>query len=78
MSDARWQSGLGFDPYMTSLLNLPFGLLQFIVILLGSWLAYTFKNKGFILAGMMLPVVTGVGMCLCIACSKMQRSMQSN
>lgn len=52
--------GLGFDKYKTSLLNMPFGALQLIVILVGSLLAQKFKLKGFILAVFILPVVAGL------------------
>lgn len=52
--------GLGFDKYKTSLLNMPFGALQFIVILLASYLAQKAKLKSAILASFMLPVVAGL------------------
>ncbi|KZO94328.1 MFS general substrate transporter [Calocera viscosa TUFC12733] len=55
-------NGLGFDPYISSLLNMPFGAVQFIVILLSSWAAYSFKNKGYILLAITVPVVVGCGM----------------
>lgn len=53
-------SGLGFGTYNTSLLNMPFGALQFIVILLASYLAQKAKLKGPILATIMAPVVAGL------------------
>jgi MFS family permease len=54
--------GLGFDKYKTTLLNMPFGALQWIVILLASYLAQKAKMKGAILVGFILPVVAGLAM----------------
>lgn len=53
-------NGLDFDKYTASLLNMPFGALQLIVILLGSYLAQKAKLKGAILAIFCLPVVAGL------------------
>ena len=55
-------SGLGYDKYTTSLLNIPFGALQFIVILLASFLAQRARLKGIVLGTFMLPVVAGLAM----------------
>ncbi|KIW28356.1 uncharacterized protein PV07_08028 [Cladophialophora immunda] len=52
--------GVGFDKYKTSLLNMPFGAMQFIVILLASYAAQKAKLKSFVLAGLMLPVIAGL------------------
>ncbi|CEJ61269.1 Putative MFS transporter [Penicillium brasilianum] len=52
--------GLGYDKYTTSLLTMPFGALQTIMILLASYLAQTARLKGAILAFFMLPVVAGL------------------
>lgn len=52
--------GLGYNSFKTSLLNMPFGALQLIVILLASYLAQTARLKGIILASFMLPVVAGL------------------
>ncbi|OQE31493.1 hypothetical protein PENSTE_c001G06712 [Penicillium steckii] len=52
--------GLGFDKYTTTLLTMPFGALQMIMILLASYLAQTARLKGAILAVFMLPVVAGL------------------
>lgn len=54
--------GLGYDKYITSLLNIPFGFVQLIVILLASFLAYTIRYKSVVLATFMLPVVAGLAM----------------
>lgn len=53
-------NGLGFDKYTASLLNIPFGALQLIVILLGSYLAQKGRLKGAVLAMFSLPVVAGL------------------
>ncbi|KIW74935.1 hypothetical protein Z517_11706 [Fonsecaea pedrosoi CBS 271.37] len=52
--------GVGFDKYKTSLLNMPFGAMQVIVILLASFAAQKAKLKSFVLAGLMLPVIAGL------------------
>lgn len=53
-------SGLGYDKYKTSLLNMPFGALQLIVILVASYLAQKVKLKSAVLASFMIPVVAGL------------------
>lgn len=53
-------SGLGFDKYKTSLLNMPFGAMQFLVILLASYAAQKAKLKSVVLAGLMIPVIAGL------------------
>lgn len=53
-------AGFGFDKYTTSLLNIPFGFLQFLTILVGSFAAYKLRFKSPILAGFMLPVIAGI------------------
>lgn len=54
--------GLGYDKYTSSLLTMPFGAMQFIAILLGSYLAQTARLKGAIIAIFMLPVVAGLAL----------------
>jgi hypothetical protein len=55
-------SGFGFDPLTTSLLNIPFGLIQFLAILIGSWAAQKSRYKSFVMMVFILPVVIGVMM----------------
>ncbi|KAJ9109343.1 hypothetical protein QFC21_000672 [Naganishia friedmannii] len=55
-------SGLGFDKYHTSLLNIPFGAMQLIAIVASSYAAYKFRIKSAILAACMVPVVVGLVM----------------
>ncbi|KAJ5729756.1 uncharacterized protein N7483_004264 [Penicillium malachiteum] len=52
--------GLGYGTYRTSLLTMPFGALQFVIILVASWLAQTARIKSIILATFMLPVIAGL------------------
>ncbi|KAK3072512.1 hypothetical protein LTR53_006694 [Teratosphaeriaceae sp. CCFEE 6253] len=54
--------GLGFDKYTASLLNIPFGCLQWLVILLTSYLAVRFRLKSAILFCTVLPVIAGLAM----------------
>lgn len=51
--------GLGFDNYKTSLLNMPFGVVQIAVIIFLAWVATRFKFKGIPLAAICLPVLIG-------------------
>jgi MFS family permease len=53
-------SGVGFGKYITSLLNIPFGAMQFMVILLASYAAQKAKLKSAVLATFMLPVIAGL------------------
>lgn len=55
-------AGFGFDKYATTLLNMPFGVLQFIAIMFGSWAALRFRFKSLVLASMMVPVTIGVAL----------------
>lgn len=62
--------GLGNDAYTTCLLNMPFGALQFIVILLASYLAQAARLKGVILVAFMLPVVAGLAILYAVVRTK--------
>lgn len=55
-------SGFGFDEYETSLLNIPFGAVQTIVIIVCCWASYKMKVKSTVLIGFTLPVVAGTAM----------------
>ncbi|RMZ77758.1 hypothetical protein DV737_g4208, partial [Chaetothyriales sp. CBS 132003] len=54
--------GLGFDKYKTSLLNMPFGALQFIIILSASYAAQKAKLKSAVLGVFIVPVIAGLAM----------------
>ena len=66
--------GLGYDKYRTTLLTMPFGALQFIIILLASFLARTARLKGAVLATFMLPVVAGLAILYAVARTKSDQS----
>ncbi|KAI0023363.1 MFS general substrate transporter [Xylariomycetidae sp. FL0641] len=53
-------NGLGYDRYITSLLSMPFGLVQFAVILAASWAAQRARRKSAVLFALTLPVVAGL------------------
>ena len=53
-------SGLGFDKYVTSLLNMPFGAVQLIIIMLSSYAAQKVKVKAPMLILLILPVIAGL------------------
>lgn len=55
-------SGFGFDKFQTSLLNIPFGAVQTIIIIASCWASYRLKLKSAILIAFMLPVVAGTAM----------------
>lgn len=59
-------SGVGFDKYKTSLLNIPFGAMQLIVILLASYAAQKAKLKSVVLAVSILPVIAGLVVLYCL------------
>ncbi|KAJ5416308.1 hypothetical protein N7465_005003 [Penicillium sp. CMV-2018d] len=54
--------GFGFDAYQTSLLNIPFGAMQTIVIVSSCWASYKLRLKSAVLIGFMVPVVIGIAM----------------
>ncbi|RDA84981.1 hypothetical protein CP532_3868 [Ophiocordyceps camponoti-leonardi (nom. inval.)] len=58
--------GLVSNHDFTSLLNIPFGALQFIFILLASFLSQKAKLKGVVLVVFMMPVVTGLAVLLAV------------
>lgn len=56
------QNLAGFTPDEAILLNMPFGALQFVSILLASWLAYRFKRKSPLILGLVTIVIVGVAL----------------
>ncbi|KAL8423882.1 hypothetical protein RB596_003920 [Gaeumannomyces avenae] len=52
-------AGFGFDSLRASLLNIPFGAVQVLVIMGSSWAAHRFSVKSAFLAVIMLPVLAG-------------------
>lgn len=54
--------GLGFDKYITSLLNMPFGAVQLLIILVASYAAQKAKLKSMVLVVLVFPVIAGLAM----------------
>ncbi|WVQ83426.1 hypothetical protein IAT38_005567 [Cryptococcus sp. DSM 104549] len=54
--------GFGFSTRITSLLNMPFGFLQFLAILGGCYAAAKFKIKSAVLAAFVIPVIIGLAL----------------
>ncbi|KAF4816280.1 putative transporter [Colletotrichum siamense] len=52
-------AGFGFSSSKTSLLNIPFGAVQLLVIFPASWLAHRYRIKSVFLAALMAPVLAG-------------------
>ncbi|KAG9243612.1 major facilitator superfamily domain-containing protein [Calycina marina] len=52
-------NGFGFDKYISSLLTMPFGVVQLIVILLASYAAQKSRLKAPILLALVVPVILG-------------------
>lgn len=67
-------SGLHYGTYKTSLLTMPFGAMQFVVILLASWLAQTARVKSAVLALFMLPVIAGLAILYAVARTESNQS----
>ena len=55
-------NGLGFNKYTTTLLNMPFGFLQFVIILFASWAALRWRIKSVVLVILVIPVIAGLAM----------------
>lgn len=56
------QSLVGFTADQAVLLNMPFGFLQWVAILIASWLAQRYQNKSAILFAWNIPVIIGVAL----------------
>ncbi|EFQ97704.1 hypothetical protein MGYG_00743 [Nannizzia gypsea CBS 118893] len=53
-------NGFGYDKYIASLLIMPFGAAQVIVILLASYCAQKYRRKSVVLVLLIIPVITGL------------------
>lgn len=51
---------LGYDEYTTLLLNIPFGALQYIIVLGLAWLSMKFRWKSLTLGSSLVPVIIGL------------------
>lgn len=52
--------GLGFDKYTTTLLNMHFGALQYLIILVVAYIAIKFRFKSISLGFIILPIIAGL------------------
>ncbi|BEJ12246.1 hypothetical protein CspHIS471_0207060 [Cutaneotrichosporon sp. HIS471] len=52
-------NNMGFDKYISNLLNIPFGVLQLVIIVGASWVAQRFSNKAIPLAILQIPCLIG-------------------
>ncbi|EEB93006.1 hypothetical protein MPER_08397, partial [Moniliophthora perniciosa FA553] len=55
-------AGIGFDKFKTSLLNIPFGAMQILVIGLSSYISYHWKTKSYVLMALVIPVIVGLAL----------------
>ncbi|KAK4173018.1 major facilitator superfamily domain-containing protein [Triangularia setosa] len=53
-------SGLGYDKYTTTLLNIPFGAMQYLIILITAWGAVRLRLKAPTLCGMIMVILAGL------------------
>ncbi|KAK3688896.1 major facilitator superfamily domain-containing protein [Podospora appendiculata] len=53
-------SGLGFDKYKTTLLNMPFGAIQYTIILAVAYAAVKVRYKSLTLATILVPILIGL------------------
>ncbi|GAB1318364.1 MFS transporter, ACS family, allantoate permease [Madurella fahalii] len=53
-------NGFGFDKYTTTLLNIPFGVVQYSVILLTAWAAAKTRWKSLTLLSILIPILAGL------------------
>ncbi|CAK7236167.1 hypothetical protein SBRCBS47491_009544 [Sporothrix bragantina] len=54
--------GFGFNKFQTSLLNIPFGFMQLIIILLSCWAAQKAKIKSAVIVAFTIPAIAGTAM----------------
>ncbi|KAJ8075309.1 hypothetical protein PM082_019645 [Marasmius tenuissimus] len=55
-------SGLGFDKFKTTLLNIPFGVLQIVFIMGSSFAASHWRNKSVVIAILVVPAIVGLAL----------------
>jgi predicted MFS family arabinose efflux permease len=53
-------SGFGFDKFKTTLLNIPFGAIQYLVILAVAWASIKLRWKSLALIAILIPILTGL------------------
>jgi len=53
-------SGFGFDKFKTTLLNIPFGAIQYLVILAVAWASIKLRWKSLALTAILIPILAGL------------------
>jgi hypothetical protein len=53
-------SGFGYDELTTTLLNIPFGAIQYLVILAVAYASFKLRHKSLSLLGILAPILTGL------------------
>ncbi|KAL4997569.1 major facilitator superfamily domain-containing protein [Aspergillus recurvatus] len=66
-------TSFGYTNFTAILFNLPFGAIQFVVILLGGWLATKFRTKGLVIAG--IAMIAAVGTILMLTVPREQKGV---
>ncbi|KAL4902703.1 hypothetical protein BDW74DRAFT_169307 [Aspergillus multicolor] len=66
-------TSFGYTNFTAILFNLPFGAIQFVVILLGGWAATRFRTKGLVIA--VIAVVAAVGTIIMLTVSREKKGV---
>ncbi|KAL4982145.1 major facilitator superfamily domain-containing protein [Aspergillus falconensis] len=66
-------TSFGYTNFTAILFNLPFGAIQFVIILLGGWLATKFRTKGLVIAG--IAMIAAVGTILMLTVPREQKGV---
>ncbi|RDW67254.1 putative MFS transporter [Aspergillus mulundensis] len=66
-------TSFGYTNFTAILFNLPFGAIQFVIILLGGWLATKFRTKGLVIAG--IAMIAAVGTIIMLTVSREQKGV---
>ncbi|KXH50108.1 major facilitator superfamily transporter [Colletotrichum salicis] len=62
----------GFDSFQTILFNIPFGFVQLVATVGGSWIATKIHKKGPVIAGLCIPTIAGCVMLMVLPTSGQQ------
>lgn len=62
----------GFDSFQTILFNIPFGFVQLVATVGGSWIATKIHKKGPVIAGLCIPPIAGCVMLMVLPTSGQQ------
>ncbi|OLN87698.1 putative transporter C757.13-like protein 2 [Colletotrichum chlorophyti] len=64
----------GFDSFQTILFNIPFGFVQLVATIGGSWIATKIHKKGPVIAGLCLPPIAGCVMLMVLPTDASQKA----